>query len=145
MATNAMRALGYITVLFVVTACGRPYVEPTGIPDEQLAIVKGPMEKIDGGSLTQIRVLGLIPAKEVRVLPGAHGFVFANGNEGVGLSLQLDAGTRYEFDLKGYLNGSRLIMHNVTANRKTFLDPMRWVFYDETNTVIPRPRGPYAP
>lgn len=123
-------------------ACAQPYVEPTGVPVEQLALVSGPINQIDG--------LAVRRTDKVMVMPGPHSFLFRSNplfqrDQGFMVFLDLHAGIEYEFKPEFYFDAARLLMHNVTTGRKTYVDTTRWVYYDESNKVMPRPQGAYAP
>ena len=93
-----------------LAACtpAQPYLEPVGVPDEQLARVSGCISHINGLSLQR--------HNRVRVLPGQHVLTFTNqvSKDGPKLffapqhqrafsfALDLRADQQYEFDFKEY-------------------------------------------
>ena len=145
-----VRALVILAAMYL-TGCGARYIEPTGVPAEQLAFVQtADISKFDG-----LRVDG---KKGFLVRPGAHIVTISVGQAiSVGqvigeatpwscdIRLEFLAANRYEILVKAYIDGNQIILRNVTANRTTYFDPQRYIYYDENNQLLPRPQGPYAP
>ena len=148
--TPARRPMAQLLLFIVLAssgcASGPFYVEPTDVPDDQLAVLSGPMAEIDG---FQIQSESIRSDGGLRVLPGDHSLLFWSGGFsdirlGPGpstgaarLKLRLKAGHRYKVQWQSAFTGERLRIDNLTTHRAVYFDLRQLVYYHEDGSVFP--------
>ena len=135
-------------VAALASGCCKPYVEPPGLSGE-LAHVRG-VASIDDACVESVGTVAVTPGPHVVhfAVPSAAIAFPVTSRSGPGslwMAMNFEAGHQYHFEVKTYLDGSRLLMHNLTTDRKTYLDPERMIYYDDSNQLLSRPEGPYSP